>query len=88
MHFARHGQATHNVALAHGRAGPEHVDSRRQQSASSLAASCGSICFHERLTKLGEEQAAAIARNLQIETCQHMAMLLFATLAFQTPVEN
>ena len=84
MHFVRHGQATHNVALAHGTAGPEHVDSRRQ-SASSLAASCGSMGFHERLTKRGEEQAAAIARNLQIETCQHVAMLLFGTLAFQTP---
>ena len=28
VHFVRHGQAEHNVALAKGGSGPQHVDSR------------------------------------------------------------
>ena len=64
MHFVRHGQAEHNVALAQGRL-EKHADSRpgmldvlpSNEASSSLG----------RLTVHGEEQAAAIARSLQAE---------------------
>eukprot|EP00439_Symbiodinium_sp_Y106_P039902 s5314_g4.t2 len=38
VHFARHGQAEHNVALAQGRAGPQHVDSRLTKCGEEQAA--------------------------------------------------
>ncbi|CAE7240548.1 PGM [Symbiodinium sp. CCMP2592] len=38
VHFARHGQAEHNVALAQGRSAPQHVDSRLTKCGEEQAA--------------------------------------------------